>query len=155
MKKDLRHLIPFLIFFVLVACTGNSPKGVAEEYLKAFNKQDYEKAKKYATEDTQKLLDMFTNLAALTPDSLKRDLDFKVTGERIQGDTAYVEYKSEGSDKLQSLTLRKVDGKWKVAATKDTVNEMEGNEFMDSGAINTDTSGNGELPEADSLSPVQ
>jgi len=155
MKKELRHLIPCLLFFVLVACTGHSPKGVAEEYLKAFNKQDYEKAKKYATEDTQKLLDMFTSLAALTPDSLKRDLDFTVVGERIQGDTAYVDYKSEGSSKLQSLTLLKVDGKWKVAASKDTVNELGGGEFMDSGAMNTDTSANGELPAADSLSSVQ
>src|SRR6187455_1266601 len=98
----------FLCVFVLAGCTGNSPKSVAESYLKAFNKQDYEKAKDYATDDTKKLLDMFTSLAALTPDSLKRNLDFVVIGEHIRGDTATVEYKSEGSTKVQSLTLRKV-----------------------------------------------
>jgi Domain of unknown function (DUF4878) len=154
MKKEFRYWIPCLLFFVLVACTGSSPKSVAEAYLKAFNKQDYEKAKKYATDDTKKLLDMFTSLAALTPDSLKRDIDFTVREERIKGDTAYVDYLLKGSSKVQSLTLRKVDGNWKVAATKDTVNELEGGELIDTGAINSDTSGNGELVPGDSITSV-
>ena len=141
----------FLCVFVLASCTGNSPKSVAGNYLKAFNKQDYEKAKDYATDDTKKLLDMFSSLAALTPDSLKRNLDFKVLNEHIHGDTATVEYQLEGSSKVQSLTLRKMDGKWKVAASKDTINELEGGELMDTGATNTDTSGTEEQNPSDSV----
>ena len=151
MKKDLLRNLSILFLFLLAACTSNSPKSVAEDYLKAFNKQDYEKAKDYATDDTKKLLDMFTSLAALTPDSLKRDLDFKVLNEKIHGDTATVEYKSEGSTKVQSLTLRKVEGKWKVAASKDTINELEGGELMETGATNFDTSGTEEQNPEDSL----
>jgi len=153
MKKVLFYNLLLLSF--LSACTGGSPKGVAENYLKAFNKQDYEKAKEYATEDTKKLLDMFASLATLTPDSLKRDLDFTVLNEHIQGDTATVDYKLEGSTKVQSLALRKVDGKWKVAASKDTINELEGGELFDTGAINTDTSGTEAQDPSDSLPGVQ
>ena len=128
----------------LVACQARSPKEVAEKYLKAFHAMDYEKAKNYATDDTRKLLDMFINLAAITPDSMKHSLKFEVLDERIAGDTAYVNYRSEGSLKLQTLTLRKADGEWKVAATKDSLNELEGGEAIDSGATQSDTSGENE-----------
>ena len=83
---------------------------------------------------------MFNSLSALTPDSLKKNIKFTVLDEKIEGDTAYVNYKSDGSNKIQSLTLKKVGGKWKVAATKDTINELEGAELMDTGATNSDTS---------------
>ena len=135
-----RFLSLFLLGILLSGCQGKSPRGVAENYLEAFHDQDYEKAKKYATDDTKRLLDMFISLAAITPDSLKTKLHFEVLGERIKGDTAYVEYRLEGSRKTQSLTLLKADGNWKVAATKDSLNEIEGGEAIDSGAIQSDTS---------------
>jgi hypothetical protein len=128
------------VLLLFAGCKSNSPKGVAESYLKAFHNQDYEKAKEYATDDTRKLLDMFISLAALTPDSMKHKMKFEVTGEKVTGDSAYVTYRTEGSTKEQSLTLKKIDGDWKVAATKDTINELEGSEMIDTGATNTDSS---------------
>ena len=151
MKRVANYSVLFLLFNFLLSCSGDSPKSVAEDYLKAFNRQNYEKAKDYATDDTKKLLDMFISLAALTPDSMKRNLNFSVVDEKIVGDTAYVNYKTEGSTKVQTLTLRKIAGKWKVAATKDTINELEGGELMDTGATNTDTSVVDEKFSGDSL----
>ena len=128
------------LLVLLASCQTRSPRGVAEQYLKAFHHHDYEKAKDYSTEDTKKLLDMFISFAALTPDTLKQSFNFEVLDERLEGDTAYVNYRMEGSRKTQSLTLIRKDGSWKVAATKDTLNEIEGGEAMDSGATLTDTS---------------
>ena len=126
---------------LLAACTWNSPRKVAQAYLDAVNEQDYEAAKKYATDDTRKLLNMFSSLAAITPDSLKRGFDFEITSERLSGDTAYVGYRMAGSGREQELKLLRIDGRWKVAASKDDMNEIEGGEGMDSGATNLDTSG--------------
>ena len=138
-KTPVRFLFLVFLGIVLSGCQGKSPKAVAENYLDAFHDQDYEKAKKYATKDTKRLLDMFISLAAMSPDSLKTQLRFEVLGERIKGDTAYVDYRLEGSRKTQTLTLLKSDGHWKVAATKDSLNEIEGGEAIESGAIQSDT----------------
>ena len=126
---------------LMASCTGNSPRKVARAYLDAVNEQDYEAAKKYATDDTRKLLNMFSSLAAITPDSLKRGFDFDITSERISGDTAFVGYRMAGSGREQELKLLRIEGRWKVAASKDVMNEIEGGEGMDSGATNLDTSG--------------
>src|SRR5262245_24929184 len=116
MRISLPRLGGLALAVLLSACQAKSPKGVAEQYLKAFHHHDYEKAKEYSTPDTRKLLDMFISFAALTPDSLKQNINFAVLDEKVAGDTAYVRYRVEGSDKVQSLTLVKADGEWKVGA---------------------------------------
>ncbi len=122
----------------LVACSGNSPKGVAENYLKAYSKMDFEGAKKYGTEETVKLLNMYTGFAKMIPDSTKNKVvKIDITSEKVDGDKASVTYKEEGKDGDQTLNLVKVDGKWKVAMSKDNMNG--GASSMDSGATNTDT----------------
>ena len=128
-----------LVALALAGCQAHTPKQVSERYLDAFHDRDYEKAKKYGTAETGKLLDMFIGFAALMPDSAKHSPRFKVLDEKQEGDTAYVHYTMEGSRKVQTLTLIKVDGEWKVAASKDSLNEIEGGEGMDSGATQTDT----------------
>jgi hypothetical protein len=135
-------LVVFLsCVFLLAACSWNSPRHVAKAYLDAVNEQDYEEAKKYATDDTRKLLNMFSSLAAITPDSLKRGFDFEISDERVTGDTAWVGYTMANSNRRQELKLIRIEGRWKVAATKDVMNEIEGGEGMDSGATNLDTTG--------------
>jgi len=137
------RLLPTILscFVLLSGCNWNSPSKVAKAYLEAVNDQDYETARKYATEDTRKLLNMFSSLASITPDSVKRGFDFEITGERVTGDTAYVSYRMEESGRQQELKLVRLDGRWKVAASKDVMNEIEGGEGMDSGATNLDTIG--------------
>ena len=127
------------ICLILASCGGgDSPKAVAENFLKALNKMDYETAKKYGSEDTGKLLDMMSGFAKMMPDSAKKERSFEMKDEKIEGDKATVTYTESGEEGLQSLNLVKVDGKWKVAMSKDSMNN-EPDSTIDSGATSTDT----------------
>jgi hypothetical protein len=62
----------------------------------------------------------------MIPDSSKKkDKKFEITGETVNGDKATVTYKEEGRDDEQSIPLVKVNGQWKVAMSKDNMNEVE------------------------------
>jgi len=125
-----------LIF--LIACSGSeSPKGVAKNFLNAMNKLDFEGAKKYGTEDTGKLLDMMSGFIKMMPDSSKgRESKTEMIAEKIDGEKATVTYKEEGKNEEMTLDLVKVEGKWKVAMSKDNMNGGSGD--MESGATNTE-----------------
>jgi len=134
-----------LIILFLVSCGGgDSPKSVAENFLKAMNKMDYETAKKYGSEDTGRLLDMMSGFANMIPDSARQEKSFEIKNEKIDGDKATVTYVQSGEVGEQTLDLVKIDGKWKVAMSKDSMNGEEGGS-MDSGATSTDTTS--ELPD--------
>jgi hypothetical protein len=130
----------FVVFSaIMLSCgSGDSPKAVAENFLKAMNKMDYETAKKYGSEDTGRLLDMMSGFARMMPDSARKERSFEMKDEKIEGDRATVTYTQSDSNEEQSLSLIKVDGKWKVAMTKDSMNEGE-DESLDTGATSTDT----------------
>ncbi len=140
MKLNFKQILLSVIVATLVACGGgDTPKSVAEKFLKSLNKMDYETAKKYGSEDTGKLLDMMSGFANLMPDSAKQERSFEMKEEKITGDKATVTYLASGEEGEQSLNLVKVDGKWKVAMSKDSMNDTEGSS-MDAGATSTDTS---------------
>lgn len=150
MKTSFTRLLSFSILAFLMACGGgDSPKAVSENFLKALNRMDYETAKKYGTEDTGKLLDMMSGFAKMMPDSAKEEKNFEIKDEKIDGDKATVTYSQTGDESEQVLNLVKLDGKWKVAMSKDSMNGEE-NSSMESGATTTDTSsGNNEPAPAD------
>ncbi len=140
MKSSFKYFLASLFVTTIIACGGgDKPKSVAENFLKAFNKMDYETAKKYGSEDTGKLLDMMSGFSNHMPDSVKQEKSFEMKDEKINGDKATVFYTASGEEGEQSLNLVKVDGKWKVAMSKDSMNDEEGSS-MDSGATSTDTS---------------
>lgn len=140
MKLTAINSLLLSFFLVLVSCSGgDSPKAVAENYLKAIGSYDFDGAKKYGTEDTGKLLDMMSGFAKMVPDSTKDDITFTILDERIDGDKAVVIYREEGADSEVSLSLLKVEGKWKVNMTKESINEAESGNTMDIGATQTDT----------------
>jgi len=136
-----------LVILILTACSGNSPKHVAEKFLEAYSRLDFEGAKKYGTDETAKLLDMMNSLTKLMNNADKKMVKTEVISEKIDGDKATVIYKEEGKEGDQVLNLVKVNGSWKVALSKDTMNDG-GPVNMDSGATTTDTTG--EVP-ADTL----
>jgi len=131
-------ILTILVVILLASCSGGSPKKVAKHYLDEIGSEDYEGAKDYCTEDTKKLMDMYISLSKLQPDTISKSLNFKITNEKIEGDTAYVYYKVSGSDIEQMLVLKNIDGEWKVAASKDSMGQVD--EYMDFGGTNTDTS---------------
>ena len=145
MRTTFRKAFTAFFLTLIFSCTGgDSPKSVAENFLKAMNQYDFETAKKYGTEDTGKLLDMMSGFSKMMPDSARIEEKYEMTGENIEGEKATVTYKIEGRDENGKLELVKVNGKWKVAMSKDSMNgEEEGT--MDSGATTTDTTSN--VPE--------
>ena len=141
MRTTFRKTLTAFFLILIYSCTGgDSPKSVAENFLKAMNQYDFETAKKYGTEDTGKLLDMMSGFSKMMPDSARNEEKYEMTGENIEGEKATVTYKIEGRDENGKLELVKVNGKWKVAMSKDSINDDETN-AMDSGATSTDTVG--------------
>ena len=137
-SKNLIYLVIFSIF--IIACGGNdTPRSVAEKFLSAMSKQDFETAKKYGTEETSKLLDMMTGFAKMSSDSTFKDTKFEITREKADGDNAVVYYKEEGKEGELQLPMVKVDGKWKVLLSKESINSSDNMNAMDMGATNTDT----------------
>ena len=149
MRLNFKQILLSVIVATFIACGGgDTPKSVAEKFLKSLNKMDYETAKKYGSEDTGKLLDMMSGFANLMPDSAKQERSFEMKEEKINGDKATVTYAASGEEGEQSLNLIKIDGKWKVAMSKDSMNDTEGSS-MDAGATSTDTSSANETVPAD------
>jgi len=138
MKNICNKISVVLGFVFIVSCSGNSPKSVAESFLKAMNKMDFEEAKKYGTDDTGKMLDMLSGFTKMMPDSAKKEVKSEIIAEKIDGDKATVTYKDDGKSEEQVLNLVKIDNKWKVAMSKDNMNGNANS--MDAGATSTDSS---------------
>lgn len=140
--KNNKYLIRILLFIAITAsaCGGkDTPRSLAEKFLKAMSIQDYETAKKYGTEETEKLLDMMSGIKKMSVDSSGKDLKFEILREKIEGDNAIIYYKEEGKDGELQLPIVKVEGKWKVLLSKESINSSEDFNTMESGATNTDT----------------
>lgn len=119
---------------------GDSPKSITEKFLSAVSSGDYDVAKKFGTEDTDRLLDFMSSFKKMGVEPGGTDLKFEVTDEQITGDQAVVKVHVDGHAKEQQFNLIKEDGKWKVAMTKATLNETDENIF-NLGATSTDTTG--------------
>ncbi len=123
MKKTLSSFLFLLTVLLLHACSmRDSPGDAAGKFLNAFNERDFEKARKYATPETIKLVDLMENLTKLSQgtDSLPK-ASININGERIEGDIAYVTFTESGSDQPQEIQLKKIDGQWLVHITKEDI----------------------------------
>lgn len=149
MKKNRILLFAVAMAFMFACSSGDSPKAVAENFLTAWSKADFEDAKKFGTDDSKKLLDMMNSFKTMVDDStLKHETPFEIIREKIEGDKAIIFYKEEGNPVESQLPLVKVNGKWKVNVTKESINGTEGNAAIDIGATNTDSmSGNSTVTE--------
>ncbi|HRH66503.1 MAG TPA: DUF4878 domain-containing protein [Bacteroidia bacterium] len=142
MKIKIPSVLAVSILFFIISCgKGDSPRAVADSFLKAFHSQDFTAAKKYGTEDTGKLMDVMSGFSKMVQDSGQvQEIKYEIVSEKIQGDDAIVMYKEEGKDGEIPLNLLRVDGKWKVNMTKESLNGAEGGDTMeDVGATTTDS----------------
>lgn len=136
MKKILLFAASLMMGAVLLSsCGGGSPKSSAEKYLTAFYRMDYEEAKKYATEDTKKQLDMMAQLSGMMGDTMKQQAKMAtvaVTDVKEEGNNATVTYtvKPDGKQQApgtQTLKMMKESGKWLASWNKqDGLNSMGG-----------------------------
>ena len=78
MEKGFLKIIAVVAIATMFGCSGNSPESVAEKFLKAMNKMDYDGAKKYGTDETGKMLDMLSGFMKMMPDSSKKETNFEI-----------------------------------------------------------------------------
>jgi len=134
------HRLAIIVVVFCVSCGGSdNPRSVAEKFLKAMSTQDFESAKKYGTEETEKLLDMMSGFTKMSPDTAQKELRFEITNEKISGDNAIIYYREEGREGELQLPMVRIDGKWKVLLSKESINSTDAENRMDTGATNTDT----------------
>ena len=141
MLRSIRVLSLCLLSLIVFSCGKNdSPSSITEKFLSAITKENYEDAKIYGTDDTDRLLNMMSGFKNMGAEPFMKDAKFDVVDETINGDEAKVKVKVDGRAKDMTLSLEKEDGKWKVAMSKDIINKSDAN-IIDLGATSTDTSG--------------
>lgn len=107
--------IAFLLFFVggLMACSSNTPKGIASKFLNALANRDFEKAGIYCTPSGSFIVEMAKKMPVDDPAGKP---SYTVLRDSIVGNEAWVFYEvAVGKEKgITKLEMSLVDGKWKV-----------------------------------------
>jgi len=115
-KGLLFAIITVSLVICIVNCSGSSPSKVVRAFFAAAEKGDVKAMQDLSTAETASLIGMFSSKIV---ESLKEGepADSKITGtsEKITGDTAEVTV-TFASGKTEDITLKKVDGKWKIHA---------------------------------------
>lgn len=140
-----------LSIFTLPGCKSSDPKDTAIKFLSAIQTMNYDEAKKYATDDSKSMLDALSSFQKMMPASAQekyKNEKFEIKNVQQQGDEATVTYNgtdSSGPDK--TLKMKKVNGQWKVAFTKEAMFPDMNNQ-----APGSDSTGN-TLPEDSTAVP--
>lgn len=138
--KNLIFALTVFVGLFLAACGGGSkkPKDVALAFVNAMANRDYESAKKYATEDTKKAIDMIKGMAAAEKPKGNKP-KYEIVSENISGETATVKLKDAANgDKESEVYLKKVKGKWLVSMDKQQMTNKD-NTKKDNNENNTNT----------------
>ena len=123
MKKLIVIVLAVVAVFGLTSCKSSSPSKVVDNYYKALQAGDYQKAMTYTDltdqEEIQKQIEKYQGFNV-------KIISYEVVSETIaeDGNTAEVEVKqsatssfnSEPKEDSKTLKLVKVDGKWKIHA---------------------------------------
>lgn len=127
--KNLIFVLTVLITLLFSACSSKKPKDIAIDFANAMAEQDYVTAKKYATEDTQKTIDLFKGMAGeKKPGNTPK---YVVISENINGENAIVKLKNtaDGNEENE-VHLKKVKGKWLVFIDNPQItNKKDNNEL--------------------------
>lgn len=140
MKKTfLISVVMLSLTFMIVSCNNNNPESVADKFVKAFVKYDFDEAKKYVTPESVSMLEIFKTVA--TPEVKEAAKDTKVdflSIEHTSDSTAVVKFNllnfvdanpfgNNNGEKftiipegrISTVHMLKTDGKWLVNAGKD------------------------------------
>lgn len=132
--------VSVMLLITVVGCKNNDssdPKQVIMNFMEALGKKDVEGAKKYATKDSEMMLEMISQ-------GMKQEgLNTKETGfnknnmefgdAKIEGNMATVAVKDKASGELLNYTLKKEDSGWKVAFDKATMMKMGTDKMKEKG----------------------
>jgi hypothetical protein len=106
---------------MLFSCSnvGNSPKATVQKFYQTLEKQDYKTMGTIATPETIQFVTMFgPKLRGMAASYGK----VKSIEEKIDGDKAVVTTKFENGEET-SIDLVKIDGKWKVSISMNSMNK--------------------------------
>lgn len=119
-----RLSLMFLILFMFTSCSvfdvrySKKPEKTAEKFLKHLYNAEYDKAKKYGTDKTARILDIMDQLVAISGQNpLPAEPDIKISECIIRNDTAYCYYLAKGEK--QEIMLLKKDKQWLVDLKKE------------------------------------
>ncbi|RXK86673.1 Rv0361 family membrane protein [Filimonas effusa] len=131
----------FLAGFVLagmVGCKSNGPENTIKKFFHALENKDFAEAKKYATKDSETLLNMLASFPQ-PADSAKakkeKNEEINVANVKINGDNATAEVISKDKKAPVTISLKKEEGQWKVAFDKSSVMKMAMDAMPQNGAM--------------------
>lgn len=111
MKKPVYAVLVLALTMLTVVGCSNAPKDAARAFTEHISKGQISEAKKYATLDTGKMLDMMSSMGGVPVDST---FHFIFIDQSIEGDKAVVRFREKADGDVGSVDLVKIDGKWKV-----------------------------------------
>lgn len=125
MKRTLSILTVGVLIFASTSCGGGGakkPEDVAKAFVTAIADEDFETAKKHATEETKKMLGMMESMMSEMGDKAGggETGEFKEVKEKDIGDKkGTVTYCCDENGEDDEVKLKKVDGEWKVHMDKE------------------------------------
>lgn len=125
---------------------GGNPKEVLSQFFKALSKKDVTQAKKYATKDSDGMLNMMDMGMKMSGNVQNEHADkmfemmqnVEMSDPVVNGDKATVTVKDKKSGETADFILKKEDGNWKVAFDMATLMEMANEKMKEHGTGNMD-----------------
>ena len=116
-------LISILPVFSNCANKEEDPRDVVQNFFSAIQQKNYNEAKKYATKESQDVLDMLAKLSS-NSQAVNPNATFDINNLLVSGDEATANVAPSGSAKGVTISLRKENGTWKVAFDINSVLKM-------------------------------
>lgn len=126
MKRYYAVSFLFVLLFAIGCNNNESPRPVAEKFINAFQRHDFETAAKYGTRETAKMLKQLKRIEEL--EEIKPEVSNKkiqIVLEEIDGNKATIYFIEEGSDSEEKIRLENVivdpeskGREWRVALSK-------------------------------------
>jgi len=122
---SLGFLFIFLFSLGLLSCSPNRQvEQIAVNFLKALNRQDFESAARYGTEQTRQTLDFMRQLITYAQEDQRQELNdranspVRVLRSEVLDESAVVYLGVGNNDEEERVDLVEIDGEWKVEFNK-------------------------------------
>lgn len=129
MKKILFVAFLSVLILGLTSCSSDNSKikTVITSFFTALNHKDPQSAKLYATKESADVLNLIQQQMIASPDtSSNTNEKFLISDIKVNGDIATANVRSETQQNPLSVTVKKIDGNWKVAFDKNNIVTMMG-----------------------------
>ncbi|MGI9191326.1 MAG: hypothetical protein ACR2IL_04330 [Chitinophagaceae bacterium] len=127
MKNKYLLLLAMGVLCLWTACKNEAPKEQATRFLTAFYQRNYDEAKKYTTERTASMLNMFKLMDASADSLPQQKFDEKalmasMQEPRINQDTCRISYQHPFvKDGTEEVVLLRINNEWKVEMSLDVI----------------------------------